>query len=247
MGSHNIVITPDRETSDLFFRFIQDNRKLAGDCVFHEVRRLSPQMWTWHGNPEDWALWNATYHINKGTAEGKNQEHLKKLRGKVFLRHYGKADHVQLSFPPIPHIDHIKDHISGDVFFIRNKLSPERYWVKDGTTGEGPGVGNVITWTTARSKFRIQLAMGHQVGRLMVEDDDVKMSLVLDGQDYPLQLKDAKPKGALDTSGGKDLVCKFGDLLNGGFSADNYGEYLTIFHFPDKLNNGLSGELWELV
>ena len=248
-GNYNqyIIITPDRETSDLFFRVIQDNLKLANNCEFRGVRRLSPQMWTWYGSSNVWELWYAVQHINKGTAKSKNPEHLKKLQGKVFVRFYKNSYSEYLIYPPIPHVDHIKDHISGDVFCIRNKLSPERYWVKTGTTSSGPGVGNIITWTSVRSKFRIQLAEGHHEGKLMVEDDHVKISLVLDGENYPIRLKDEKPKGALDTSGGKELVCKFGDLLNGAFSADKYGEYSTIFHFPEKLSNGLSGEVWELV
>ncbi|KAL4916350.1 hypothetical protein BDW62DRAFT_202855 [Aspergillus aurantiobrunneus] len=239
-----LVVCPDRETSDLFFRFIQDQMQISEKAHFKSLRHLSPQMWTWAGSQNAFEVHHACEAVNLGTAKGK-REHLEKLQGRVFVCNLSNENTDTIGPAILPRFEDLADQVSGNVFCIRNKRAPDRYWLKADVSENNPGKKPLQPSNDQRSRFKIEISSQHQAGTLMVDDDDVKMFLVHDGVDYPIM---ASKDGRLTTNeGDKPLVFRFGRLLNGGFLSD-YGpdNQKYIWYTPGDEKTALSGEIWEL-
>lgn len=247
-GPHNnrfIIITPDRATSDLVFRVIQDNpRSLTSRVSFQEVRRISPQMWSWSapGHNDYTALEHTIVDINRGKVNC-DQKHLEKLRGKVTLDYIGDWTKP---LPIIPHLD-AADHISGNHFCIRNKRAPTQFWAYPWVSEGKP----VTVSTARRAKFRIRAIDGsvRNGETLMVDTDMVSLELVFPdrgGTSYwPVTLD--KTDGVLipQRSGSSDTFT-LGSLFLGGFSVDFFPKNLDKL-YPFKIRDESErGELWEL-
>ncbi|KAL5366136.1 hypothetical protein BJX96DRAFT_180459 [Aspergillus floccosus] len=240
----NVIVTPNRATGDLLFRYIQEQMDIADKASFKRLRRLSPQIWTWAGEDNEFEIAYACRAINLGTAKG-NKEYLRNLQGKVFLCTSGHEFYATAA-TILPPFDELKDHLSGDTFCVRNKRARQRYWFKPGTQEGDPGLRYVQPSTEYRSKFKIKIANKPRDGTLMVEDDDVNLYLVHDGVDY---LMTQDKWGRIGTKKEDNaLILKFGDLLNGAFvsDVDEGDKERYVWYVPAEGNKGLSGEVWEL-
>lgn len=241
----NVIVTPNRATGDLLFRYIQEQLDVADKASFKEVRRLSPQIWTWAGKDNKFEIAYACRAINLGTAKG-NKEYLRNLQGKVFLCTSGPTELHATAPAILPQFDELKDHLSGGTFCVRSKRSREQYWLKP-DVGEGhPGLRYIQPSTEYRSKFKIKIANEHKDGTLMVEDDDVNLYLVHDGVDYLITQDESGRIGTKKED--NPLIFKFGHLLNGAFVSDSHegDKEKYIWYVPAEGEKGLSGELWEL-
>ena len=202
-GPHRIrflVITPDRGTADLLFRVIQDNpRDLTERVSFDEIRRLSPQMWSWSatGHDDHTGLQQTIVDINRGNVrhkDNKSKEHLEKLRGKVTFQYVG--DWTE-NFFVIPHLD-VPDHISGQTFCIRSQRVPSQFWHYPHANARE--TKNVTLSTTERAIFKIQAEGARDKETLMVDTDKVQLELVVvdDTQSYPSSLHSEEIQGYND-------------------------------------------------
>lgn len=244
-NNRNLVITPDRATADLLFRVIQDNpRNLTTRVSYDEVRRISPQMWSWSA-PEhnDYTgLQHAIVDINRGQVNC-DRKHLEKLRGKVTLDYIGDWTKP---LPIIPHLD-VADHISGHHFCIRNKRATDQFWAYPEVDEKKP----VLISTTRRAKFRLR-AVGvnaRDKETLMVDTDMVSLELVYanrGGVEYwPVNLDRTNGLLRPQRRGNPDTFT-FGSLFRGGFSVDFFrNEPNKLFPFKAR-EDSEGGELWEL-
>ncbi|OQE86122.1 hypothetical protein PENNAL_c0022G03433 [Penicillium nalgiovense] len=238
-----LIISSDRGIANYLFRLIQDRSDpIHRQRDFHEVQRLSPQMWSYCSR--DWeVLRKFIDQINLGKAELSN-ESSNKIRGKVLYQHLDDWNYRNIA-PILPDID-VADHIDGSVFCIRNKRVPERFWaIADGTTRIGVS-------TSKRSKFGIRIAGTHDRednsnGRLMVKWDTVKLYLM----EQNAKVLISKNKGFLEAD--KDdqdpAQFEFGTLLRGGFmvietsdESDSAKKLSLKFVNPEYQG----GEIWEL-
>ncbi|OKL59164.1 hypothetical protein UA08_05811 [Talaromyces atroroseus] len=239
-----LIVCPDRATSDLFFRYIQDQLELSEKAHFKELRRLSPQIWTWAGKNNTYEIEYACEAVNLGYAKGRRQ-HLEKLQGRVFMRSLANANTLTIGPAILPRLEDLADHISGNVFCIRNQRVPDRYWLKPDVTNNNPGKKPVQPSNDQRSRFKIEVSKQHQPGTLMVEDDDVRMFLVHDNVDY--LIKKAKDGRLTTNEGDEPFVFRFGRLLNGGFLSEYASDKQKyIWYTPGDEKSSLSGEIWEL-
>ncbi|RAQ52160.1 hypothetical protein AFGD_006340 [Aspergillus flavus] len=230
LGVHKtrtLIITPDRETSDSLFRIIQDNPSgVNPQAPFKHVQRISPQMWSWtaqdnNNNSKD-QLAKLILAINNKTAVITNDRSgnpLKRLQGRVTLHALPDWDSQTLT-PIIPNIE-TADYISGNLFCIRNKRSPDKYWAKP------PGDYHWIRLSSIiRTRFRIR-AVGKPDGTVMIPDDHVEISVVrLDEnnneQEFPLGYQDFSGRLA-EVAKEQRIRIWFESFLAGGISLDYRG------------------------
>lgn len=253
-GLHRVrflVITPDRNTSDLLFRVIQDNpRGLTERVSYDEIRRLSPQMWSWSatGHDDHTGIQQTIVDINRGMArpkDNRSKEHLEKLRGKVTFQYVG--DWTE-NFFIIPHLD-MPDHISGHHFCIRSKRVPSQFWHYPHANAHQ--TKNVTLSTTERAIFKISAEGARDKETLIVDTDKVQLDLVVvenGSTQYvpvgvdPNGLLIAPPRGEVKRS------FTLGTLFRGAFVVGFFESDRSKL-FPRMVNNNdvfEGGERWEL-
>ena len=246
-----LIITPDRGTADLLFRVIQDNpRGLTERVSFDEIRRLSPQMWSWSaaGHDDHTGIQQTIVDINRGMArpkDNKSKEHLETLRGKVTFQYVG--DWTE-NFFVIPHLD-VPDHISGHNFCIRSKRSPGQFWHYPHPNARE--TKNVTLSTTERAIFRISAEGARDKETLMVDTDKVRLDLVVvesgSTQHCPVGVDQnglliAPPRNEVRRS--FPLGALFRGAFVVGFFENDRGKLFPRMVNNDELFRG--GDLWEL-
>ncbi|KZT23886.1 hypothetical protein NEOLEDRAFT_1148976 [Neolentinus lepideus HHB14362 ss-1] len=98
---------------------------------------------------------------------------------------------------------HITDHVSGTLFFIRAKVDHDQFWYLPNSPAS-----NVYVSRTDRTLFRIDIANGEKNegrGTIMVATDNITITSVSTEQDLPIS-----------STGNKLELFSFGDL-KGGF------------------------------
>ncbi|KAG2416890.1 hypothetical protein HFD88_008107 [Aspergillus terreus] len=247
-----LIIAANRGVADYLFRLLQErsdpvNRK----AEFHELKRMSPQMWSWCGE-SDRALYNFIENVNLGKA---NLPHdvSRRIRGQVFFQGLGNWDNSARIYPILPDLD-VADHIHGKIFCIRNKRVPQRFWSSDTK-------GAIVISTIKRAKFRIEIKGKPNVENpLMVPWDDVQLKLMRQASDqdqahgeYPITMKDDGSLAAKTGYVRNPFYFKLGDLFTGRFGiavqekegAKESNEQETLVPVVcDELFEG--GEVWEL-
>ncbi|GMG06293.1 unnamed protein product [Aspergillus oryzae] len=160
--------------------------------------------------------------INNRTAVITNDQSgnpLKRLQGRVTLHALPDWDSQTLT-PIIPNIE-TADYISGNLFCIRNRRSPDKYWAKP------PGDYHWIRLSSIiRTRFRIR-AVGKPDGTVMIPDDHVEISVVrLDDnnneQEFPLGYQDFSGRLA-EVAKEQRIRIWFESFLAGGISLDYRG------------------------
>ncbi|PLB36849.1 uncharacterized protein BDW47DRAFT_118368 [Aspergillus candidus] len=127
-----LIIASTRSKADLLYRVLQENKSLTGGRKFHELKRLSPQMWSWCGDGPK-ALYDAIEKINIGTAEVVTAETkqmvLAELRGHVFFQFLDAWDTLPLGFPVLRADEgDVADRMNGGRFCVRSRRWPRRFW-----------------------------------------------------------------------------------------------------------------------
>lgn len=236
-----MVITPDRATSDQFYRGIQEQVVFRQGNVEVRPRRLSANMWTWDATADD-DLRELVDRLNSGGPSDivLGNDHFKGLRGKVYLQQCGNYGSVQ--FPYLQQYD-LADNISGATFFIRNKYAPKEFWHMDG--------GRVVISTKRRSKFRIETPNKEHIKDLvMVDYDQVTLSHVRGGNQKPISVDQ---DGYLTTGRGSKRAFEFG-CFKGAFEtvhrkldeAKDEKAYYPVLSWGESLPEERTGDIWEL-
>lgn len=231
LGVHKartLIITPDRETSDSLFRIIQDDPSgVNPQGPFKHVHRISAQMWSWaakdstNNSPDHLAKLILAINNKKAVMTNDHSGNpLKRLQGRVILQTLPSWDSQTLT-PVIPHVE-MADHISGNLFCIRNKRSPEKYWAKP------PGDYHWIRLSSIiRTRFRIR-ATGKPDGTVMTPDDHIEISVVrLDEdnneQEFLLGYRDFSGRLGEVEKKEERIQIWFESFLAGGISLDYRG------------------------
>lgn len=234
------IVTPDRDTSDLLFRFLQEGQRFENKYEFHEVKRVSPQYWTYIGTGPD------VRDFFCDILSGKVAIHDKKfapLRHNFSFQQFRSNDWFDRSPLPqviIPHVD-VADHVSGAEVWIRNKRMPDQYWYLNQSNN------NVEPSPFKRTKFRVEYAKDtNDRETLLINDDDVVISAVGRGVNPTIG---TDSKGELVTNNNNNsrrTTFNFGALLHGGFDLhedNNQRGSVVRYNGPSYTY----GEEWELV
>lgn len=245
-----LLITPNRETADTFYRGIQE----AAPMQFHghtitRVDRLSPQVWTFSGLYGH-AIRDLIRYINDGNVLLQGIQYLKDTRGKINseLMAY---DEMRGPWPIISDLG-LRDHVDKGTCFIRNKYAVDQFWFcEPPKKGENDPVKEQIQLsTTNRSRFSIEFSeKPKQDGLVILSSDKVKLKLLHGGSSVPITIQSGY-LFASDTTGSKQSF-RF-DLFDGGFQikrVDPKGEK-NSFEAPcltsDEETNTGAGQVWEL-
>ncbi|KAL3470858.1 hypothetical protein BJX99DRAFT_267164 [Aspergillus californicus] len=248
-----LIISANRGVADYLFRLIHERSDpVARKKEFHELHRISPQMWSWCGQNAK-VLCTTIDKINLDKA-GLPSEVSKRIRGKVFYQHLGNWDNSARIYPILPDLD-VADHINGRIFCIRNKRVPGRFWSSDDK-------GSIVISTVKRAKFLIEVEDKPDVkDLLMVPWDKVQLTLMRPAskQDkeagkYPINVRNDGSLEALTSYNRNPFYFKLGDLFTGRFGiavqgktetgeASKQEETLVPLLCDPKFEGG---EIWEL-
>ncbi|KAL3470857.1 hypothetical protein BJX99DRAFT_263799 [Aspergillus californicus] len=247
-----LIMTPDRPTADLFFRFLQDQLDVGDKAKFCSVTRLSPQMFSWCGDNEESITWAIDY-INEGSGRVPARV-LNELKGRVFYKRLGKWNDDYRTFPILPELD-VKDHINTATFCIRNARVPQRFWY---VPGDLTSETDVQVSIYHRSKFEIKMTedagldKSREVKRLMIHSDNVYIHVVRDRSRVPIVVN---RKRTLQASPDEDpKAFPFGGLRGQKFHVEleksdnensNDGPGKITLKFKSGSDND-TGEIWEL-
>ncbi|KZT23890.1 hypothetical protein NEOLEDRAFT_1068570 [Neolentinus lepideus HHB14362 ss-1] len=134
---------------------------------------------------------------------------------------------------------HVTDHVSGNVFFIRSKADPTQFWYCPNTSD-----GKVHLSRTDRTLFRIDIANGQAnegKGTILIGTDNINIISVSTGKDMPVSVGD----GGYVIAGSKLERFKFGDL-KGGFKVSTEWDAVAEENAQVLVRTEV-GENWELV
>ncbi|KAG0703435.1 hypothetical protein DFH29DRAFT_916324 [Suillus ampliporus] len=142
----------------------------------------------------------------------------------------------------IPSLDSA-DHVSGNSFFIRSKVSPNEYWYCP-VSSKGNLAGDAVYVSrTERTRFRVSRTDANTAGTIMIGSDTIAITLTT----ADLSINVANVSGKVMLAQDPELGLKFGDLVN-RFSA---GPTLLDSNSNSLNVKGLfmttHGEEWELV
>ncbi|KAG1857052.1 hypothetical protein F4604DRAFT_1906487 [Suillus subluteus] len=141
----------------------------------------------------------------------------------------------------IPSPDHFTDHISGNSFFIRSKVSPNEYWYypkSDNATHA------VYVSRTKRTRFRVSLSNRGTAGTVMIGSDKIVITLTTANLSINVDAASSQaivssaPKSGLKFS---DLLSKFSVGPTSTFYKDNQNLDMEELIYTDD------GEEWELA
>ncbi|KAG2036180.1 hypothetical protein BDR03DRAFT_1000610 [Suillus americanus] len=107
----------------------------------------------------------------------------------------------------IPSLDHFADHISGDSFFIRSKVSPYKYWYCPQSSDAPDGV---YVSHTERTRFRVSRTDSGTAGTIMIGSDEIDITLTT----VDMSINVITSTGQVIVSTAPMSGLKFGDLLN---------------------------------
>ncbi|KAG2365231.1 hypothetical protein BDR07DRAFT_1481610 [Suillus spraguei] len=152
--------------------------------------------------------------------------------GKVFFTLMN--DQVGRDLSIIPPCDHFTDHISGNSFFIRSKVSPHEYWYC------AQGDNSVYLSLTERTRFFVTRDSQGTAGSVIIGSDDIIITLTTSN----LSINVVTASGQVIVSPDSKSGLKFSDLLN-KFTArpllNQLGDKTRKLFFTDN------GEEWELA
>ncbi|KZT23887.1 hypothetical protein NEOLEDRAFT_1068464 [Neolentinus lepideus HHB14362 ss-1] len=134
---------------------------------------------------------------------------------------------------------HVTDHVSGNVFFIRSKADPTQFWYCPNASET-----NICLSREDRTLFRIDIANGQPnegSGTIMIATDNITITAVSTNKDLPVSVGD----GGYVIAGSKLERFKFGDL-RGGFRVAHAWD-TTDKKDVRALVRSDQGESWELV
>ncbi|KAG1790391.1 uncharacterized protein HD556DRAFT_1528969 [Suillus plorans] len=156
--TYRYVITfASREVADEWWRAVSTS---AVTSFVTSVQRVNAQFYT-----HNVSLANAA---NSLTTTGVATEFL----GKVFFTLQNDLAGRGLSI--IPRLEYCADHISGNSFFIRSKVSPYEYWYHPPSSN---ATNAVYVSRTERSRFTVSRTASGTAGTVIIGSDNVVITL----------------------------------------------------------------------
>lgn len=225
-SSRYVVVFASRAVADEWWRCVST----SANTIFKysdSIRRITPQFFT--------------HDVAKASAA------LSTFEDQVASRFSGKMFFTPLpesALSVIPILD-FADHVSGNSFFIRSKVSPSEYWYCPGSsTGNVTPNSKVYVSRTERTRFRVQLISERKdtTGTIMIGSDEITITLTSTN----LSIRISR-SSHLIVSKSPESGLKFSDLVN-GFAVvtpllNNEGQSENI----KELFKTEDGEEWELV
>lgn len=219
-----IAVFANRAVADEWWRAISTS---ANTNYSDTVRRVAPQFFT--------------HDVRKANAAASTTD------TQVASAFFGKVFFTLLpndGLSVIPILDFV-DHVSGNPFFIRSKVSPHEYWYCPGSsTGNVTPNSKVYVSRTERTRFHIRLISERKdtTGTIMVGSDEIAITLTTTN----LSIRVSR-SSHLIVSKNPEVGLKFSDLVN-GFRAvtpllDNEGHCEGV----KELLKTEDGEEWELA
>ncbi|KAG2103954.1 hypothetical protein BD769DRAFT_1367197 [Suillus cothurnatus] len=214
-----VIVFASRAVADEWWRAVSTSSVVK---FTESIRRINAQYYT-----HDVGQANAADSL---TTAGVATQFL----GKVFFTlQYDLGGRI-LSIIPSP--DHFTDHISGNSFFIRSKVSPYQYWYCP-----LQGTKAVYVSSTERTRFRVSRNGSGTAGTIMIGSDEIAITLTTVSQSINV----VPESGQVIVSNAPKSGLKFSDFL-GKFAAGlplykdgNLGRS-ELFYTED-------GEEWELA
>lgn len=224
-SSRYVAVFASRAVADEWWRAVSTSTNTR---YSDSVRRVAPQFFT-----HDASKANAASSIT-------DTQVASSFFGKVFFTLLPNKCGLSV----IPILD-FADHVSGNSFFIRSRVSPNEYWHCPGSsTGNVTLHSQVYVSRTERTRFRVRLIdeCKDTTGTIMIGSDKIAITLTCTN----LSIR-VSQTGFLFVSKNPDPGLKFGDLVN-GFGAmnplleneDHYKNVKELFKMDD-------GEEWELA
>lgn len=220
-----VAVFASRAVADEWWRAVSTS---ANTNYSDSIRRVAPQFFT--------------HDVNKAnaTTSTTDAQVASSFFGKVFFTHLSNNSGLSV----IPILD-FADHVSGNSFFIRSKVSPNEYWYCPGSsTGNVTPNSKVYVSRTERTRFRVRLFSERKdtTGTIMIGSDEIVITLISTN----LSIRVSR-SGHLIVSKNPELGLKLSDLMN-GFGVmtpllDNEGPYENV----KELFKMDDGEEWELV
>lgn len=224
-SSRFIAVFASRAVADEWWRAVSSS---ANTKYSDSVRRVAPQFFTHDGTKA-----NAAASITDAQVASS-------FCGKVFFIHQPSGCGLSI----IPNLDFV-DHVSGNSFFIRSRVSLNEYWYCPGSsTGNVTPNSKVYVSRTERSRFRVRLFSEREdtTGTIMIGSDEIVITLTSTN----LSIRVSR-SGHLIVSKNPELGLKFSDLVNGFgvvtplLDSERHGESVKeLFKMDD-------GEEWELA
>ncbi|KAG5644895.1 hypothetical protein DXG03_007447 [Asterophora parasitica] len=210
-----------RDVADTWYRLITDS-VAAGYTRFAGVKRVSPQFYT---------------HADQLTESLNDPRVAERLRGQMFftlLHDKGGRD-----FSHIP-ISNLRDHLSGDSFYLRSSSQPDTYWWYN------PSTRSVMASRENRSTFTIALVDEDRApGTVMIGSDYVHIT----ADEFDVHIGFENQQSQLWASASASPI-KFSSFQNRAFKVNSLNVYKINYHLEGpRLISATSGrgERWELV
>ncbi|EQK97703.1 hypothetical protein G6O67_006781 [Ophiocordyceps sinensis] len=208
-----LVVSPDRNTTDTFFRLLLENRELklgskkSTTVTIHEIKRESSRFWTIDSSDRDVG---ATLHF---ALSGKNDSSntaentvLNDLVGKIKIYWMGgRASQQWKIIGQQATVDVDNDWLSGYSFFIRRRGFPNSYWHMD---------KGICLSDSKRTRFVVSIrkptTMAPKIP--LIASDQITISTIGPGGEL-------EPLKAPRSGAGTETRFQFGDFLT-RFSVD---------------------------
>ncbi|KAG1780366.1 hypothetical protein EV702DRAFT_775979 [Suillus placidus] len=224
-SSQYIAVFASRAVADEWWRAVSTS---ANTKYSDSVRRVAPQFFT-----------HNTIKANAASSTTDTQV-ASAFFGKVFFTPLPNNGGLSV----IPILD-FADHVSGNSFFIRSRVSHNEYWYCPGSsTGNVTPNSKVYVSRTERTRFHVRLISERKdtTGTIMIGSDEIAITLTSTN----LSIRVSR-SSHLIVSKNPEVGLKFSDLVN-GFRVvtpllDNEGHCESV----KELLKTEDGEEWELA
>jgi hypothetical protein len=191
--SRYVAVFANRAVADEWWRAVSTS---ANTKYSDSVRRVAPQFFT-----HDVSKANVASSIT-------DTQVASSFSGKVFFTLLPNNGGLSV----IPILD-FADHISGNLFFIRSRVSPNEYWHCPGSsTGNVTPNSKIYVSRTERTRFRVRLINERKdtAGTIMIGSDEIAITLTC--ADLSIRVSRSSH---LIVSKSPEIGLKFSDLVNG--------------------------------
>jgi len=216
-----VIVFASRAVADEWWRAVSTSSVVS---FTNSIRRVNAQFYTHDVNQANAA--------NSLTTTGVATQFL----GQVFFTLLNDLGGRDLSIIPSP--DHFADHISGNSFFIRSKVSPYQYWY---CPQSSDATNAVYASHTQRTPFRVSLTDSGTAGIVIIGSDEIDITLTT----VDLSINFIAGTGQVVVSTAPMSGLKFSDLLNkfavGPAYTDNQSVDTRELIYTDD------GQEWELA
>ncbi|KAG1814357.1 uncharacterized protein BJ212DRAFT_1300660 [Suillus subaureus] len=216
-----VIVFTSRAVADEWWRAVSTSAIVS---FTDSIRRVNAQFYTHDVNQANAA--------NSLTTTGVATQFL----GDVFFTLLNDLGGRGLSIIPSP--DHFVDHISGNSFFIRSKVSPYKYWYYPQSSN---ATNAIYVSHTERTLFRVSRTDSGTAGTIIIGSDEINITLTT----VDLSINVIASTGQVIVSAVPMSGLKFSDLLNKFTVGPTYIDDQNLA--TRELLGTDDGEEWELA